>query len=186
MSAPVGASAPAFFRPAVPATVSPSMALSAKAAPFVPGRAESLSDAEKHFSRCAAKLRALRADCSQLREELNQLFDQLLSENYNRSCELPINIRPEVTHSVTLKGLLVVLINTGFSFLSQDVCTLLKHTCSLVPLNQEHLVVKFCQLVHHLLNQLKVRTSMLHISTAVYFFEKGVFLLLFFTTTQKN
>ncbi|XP_043995712.1 HEAT repeat-containing protein 6 [Gambusia affinis] len=135
MSAPVGVSAPVFGRPAVPAF--PSMALSAEAAPFSPGESDcspldSLSDAEKQFSRCAAKLRALRPDCSQLREELNQLFDQLLSENYNRSCELPTTIRPE------------------------DVCILLKHTSGLVPLNQEHLVVKFCQLVHHLLNQLKV------------------------------
>ncbi|XP_007556397.2 HEAT repeat-containing protein 6 [Poecilia formosa] len=135
MSASVGVSAPVFDRPAVPAF--PSTALSAEAAPFSPGESDcspldSLSDAEKQFSRCAAKLRALRPDCSQLREELNQLFDQLLSENYNRSCELPITIRPE------------------------DVCVLLKHTSGLVPLNQEHLVVKFCQLVHHLLNQLKV------------------------------
>uniref|UniRef100_A0A8C5DAR6 HEAT repeat-containing protein 6 n=1 Tax=Gouania willdenowi TaxID=441366 RepID=A0A8C5DAR6_GOUWI len=37
-----------------------------------------------------------------------------------------------------------------------DVCSLLKHVSSLVPLSQEHLVVKLCQLVHHLLNQLKV------------------------------
>ncbi|MED6248482.1 hypothetical protein ATANTOWER_000977 [Ataeniobius toweri] len=131
MSSPVGVSAPAFGRSAVPAF--PSVALSADAAPFTPGRADSsLSDAEKQFSRCAAKLWSLRADCGQLREELNQLFDQLLSENYNRSCELPITIRPE------------------------EVCILLKHTSGLVPLNQEHLVVKFCQLVHHLLNQLKV------------------------------
>ncbi|KAJ0062067.1 hypothetical protein NL108_015269, partial [Boleophthalmus pectinirostris] len=37
-----------------------------------------------------------------------------------------------------------------------DVCTLLKHASSLVPFNQEHLVIKLCQLIHHLLNQLKV------------------------------
>uniref|UniRef100_A0A4W6D8K1 HEAT repeat-containing protein 6 n=1 Tax=Lates calcarifer TaxID=8187 RepID=A0A4W6D8K1_LATCA len=37
-----------------------------------------------------------------------------------------------------------------------DVCTLLKHASFLVPLSQEHLVIKFCQLMHHLLNQLKV------------------------------
>ncbi|KAM4726501.1 HEAT repeat-containing protein 6 isoform 2-T2 [Anableps anableps] len=135
MSASVEVSTPAFGRPAV--SIFSSMALSAEAAPFTPGggdcsQLDSLSDTEKQFSRCAAKLRALRADSNQLREELNQLFDQLLSENYNRSCELPITIRPE------------------------EVCILLKHTSGLVPLNQEHLVVKFCQLVHHLLNQLKV------------------------------
>uniref|UniRef100_A0A8C5DBD4 HEAT repeat-containing protein 6 n=1 Tax=Gouania willdenowi TaxID=441366 RepID=A0A8C5DBD4_GOUWI len=39
---------------------------------------------------------------------------------------------------------------------TSDVCSLLKHVSSLVPLSQEHLVVKLCQLVHHLLNQLKV------------------------------
>uniref|UniRef100_A0A3Q2QUI5 HEAT repeat-containing protein 6 n=1 Tax=Fundulus heteroclitus TaxID=8078 RepID=A0A3Q2QUI5_FUNHE len=135
MSASNGVLAPAPGRPAFPA--SPSVALSAEAAPFTPGGTDgsplaSLSDAERQFSRCAAKLRALRPDCGQLREELNQLFDQLLSENYNRRCELPITIRPE------------------------DVCLLLKHATALVPLSQEHLVVKFCQLVHHLLNQLKV------------------------------
>uniref|UniRef100_A0A4W6D988 HEAT repeat-containing protein 6 n=1 Tax=Lates calcarifer TaxID=8187 RepID=A0A4W6D988_LATCA len=90
------------------------------------------SDAEKQFSRCAAKLRALRADSGQLREELNLLFDHLLSENYNKTFYPSINIRPE------------------------DVCTLLKHASFLVPLSQEHLVIKFCQLMHHLLNQLKV------------------------------
>lgn len=35
---------------------------------------------------------------------------------------------------------------------------MLKHASRLVPLSQEHLVIKFCQLVHHLLNQLKVKT----------------------------
>lgn len=47
-----------------------------------------------------------------------------------------------------------------FSFL-QDVCGLLKHASRLVPHSQEHLVIKFCQLVHHLLNQLKVPTPLL-------------------------
>uniref|UniRef100_A0A7N6BCZ4 HEAT repeat-containing protein 6 n=1 Tax=Anabas testudineus TaxID=64144 RepID=A0A7N6BCZ4_ANATE len=93
---------------------------------------DSPSEAEKHFSRCAAKLRALRADSGQLREELNLLFDQLLSENYNRTFCPSISIRPE------------------------DVCTLLEHASCLVPLSQEHLVIKFCQLIHHLLNQLKI------------------------------
>ncbi|XP_017273447.1 HEAT repeat-containing protein 6 [Kryptolebias marmoratus] len=135
MAAPVGVSASACGRRAVPAFSS--VALSAEPAPFTPlsadgSQLDTVSDAEKQFSRCAAKLRALRASSGQLREELNQLFDQLLSENYNRTFEPNISIRPE------------------------DVCILLKHVSSLVPLSQEHLVVKFCQLVHHLLNQLKV------------------------------
>ncbi|KAF7206570.1 HEAT repeat-containing protein 6 [Nothobranchius furzeri] len=135
VSAPVGLSSPAFCRRAVPPY--PSVALSAEAAPFTPlladrSHLEGLSDAEEQFSRCAAKLRALRTDSNQLREELNQLFDQLLSENYNRTFDPVVNIR------------------------SEDVCVLLKHVCTLVPLSQEHLVAKFCQLVHHLLNQLKL------------------------------
>ncbi|KAL6098627.1 heatr6 [Pungitius sinensis] len=117
--------------------VFPPVVLSAEAAPFTPLGADgwrlgSLSDVEKQFSRCAAKLRALRADSGQLKEELNLLLDQLLSENYNKTLEPNINIRPE------------------------DVCSLLKHVSCLVPLSQEHLVIKLCQLIHHLLNQLKV------------------------------
>ncbi|RVE63858.1 hypothetical protein OJAV_G00140570 [Oryzias javanicus] len=128
MASPAGLSEPASSRRAFP-----SMSLSAEAAPFVPeSQLSRLSDAEKHLSRCSAKLRALRADSVQLREQLNLLFDQLLSENYNKTLDASVNIRPE------------------------DVCSLLKHTSYLVPLSQEHLVVKFCQLVHHLLNQLKV------------------------------
>uniref|UniRef100_A0A8C7Z8M2 HEAT repeat-containing protein 6 n=1 Tax=Oryzias sinensis TaxID=183150 RepID=A0A8C7Z8M2_9TELE len=122
MAAPAGESDPASSRRAFP-----SMSLSAEAAPFVPeSQLNCLSEAEKNFSRCSAKLRALRADSVQLREQLNLLFDQLLSENYNKTLD------------------------------ASDVCSLLKHTSCLVPLSQEHLVVKFCQLVHHLLNQLKV------------------------------
>uniref|UniRef100_G3QBL3 HEAT repeat-containing protein 6 n=1 Tax=Gasterosteus aculeatus aculeatus TaxID=481459 RepID=G3QBL3_GASAC len=117
--------------------VFPAVVLSAEAAPFTPlgpdgWRLGSPSDVEKQFSRCAAKLRALRADSGQLKEELNLLLDQLLSENYNKTLEPNVNIRPE------------------------DVCSLLKHVSCLVPLSQEHLVIKLCQLVHHLLNQLKV------------------------------
>ncbi|XP_042355833.1 HEAT repeat-containing protein 6 [Plectropomus leopardus] len=135
MAAQTGLSPAAMSRGDVP--VSPPVALSAEAAPFTPLGADSWrlgssSDAEKQFSRCAAKLRALRANSGQLREELNLLFDQLLSENYNKTCESSISIRPE------------------------DVCALLKHVSSLVPLSQEHLVIKLCQLIHHLLNQLKV------------------------------
>uniref|UniRef100_A0A8C2XIL6 HEAT repeat-containing protein 6 n=1 Tax=Cyclopterus lumpus TaxID=8103 RepID=A0A8C2XIL6_CYCLU len=119
------------------APVFPPVPLSAEAAPFTPlvadsWRLGSSSDVDKQFSRCAAKLRALRADSSQLREQLNLLLDQLLSENYSKTLEPNISIRPE------------------------DMCSLLKHVSCLVPLSQEHLVIKLCQLVHHLLNQLKV------------------------------
>ncbi|XP_034539751.1 HEAT repeat-containing protein 6 [Notolabrus celidotus] len=136
MAAQTELSAPALVsRNDVP--VFPPMALSAEAAPFTPLGPEtwqlgSSSDADKQFSRCATKLRALRGDSGHLREELNLLFDQLLSENYNKSFDPSINIRTE------------------------DVCSLLKHASALVPLSQEHLVIKFCQLMHHLLNQLKV------------------------------
>lgn len=136
MATQTGLSAPApVSRGDVP--VFPPVSLSADATPFTPlgpdgWRLGSPPDAEKQFSRCASKLRALRGDGGHLREELNLLFDQLLSENYNRSIETNINIRAE------------------------DVCSLLKHASCLVPLSQEHLVIKFCQLVHHLLNQLKV------------------------------
>ncbi|CAB1316977.1 unnamed protein product, partial [Coregonus sp. 'balchen'] len=37
-----------------------------------------------------------------------------------------------------------------------EVCALLIHVTRLVPLSQEHLVIKLCQLTHHLLNQLQV------------------------------
>uniref|UniRef100_A0AAQ5ZSS1 HEAT repeat-containing protein 6 n=1 Tax=Amphiprion ocellaris TaxID=80972 RepID=A0AAQ5ZSS1_AMPOC len=135
MAAQEGMSAPAPGHRVFPAF--PPVALSAEAAPFTPmagdgWRPDSSPEAEKQFSRCAAKLRALRADSGQLREELNLLFDQLLSENYNKTVDPSINIQPE------------------------DVCSLLRHVSSLVPLTQEHLVIKLCQLVHRLLNQLKV------------------------------
>ncbi|KAK9536626.1 hypothetical protein VZT92_006393 [Zoarces viviparus] len=136
MAAQTGPLSPVFMSRS-DAPVFPAVLLSAEAAPFTPlgtdgWRLGSPSDVEKQFTRCAAKLRALRADSSQLREELNLFLDQLLSENYNKTFEPNINIRPE------------------------DVCSLLKHISCLVPLSQEHLVIKLCQLVHHLLNQLKV------------------------------
>uniref|UniRef100_A0A667YHS1 HEAT repeat-containing protein 6 n=1 Tax=Myripristis murdjan TaxID=586833 RepID=A0A667YHS1_9TELE len=119
------------------APVFPPVPLSADAAPFTPLGTEgwqfnSQSDAERQFARCASKLRSLRGDSAQLREELNLLFDQLMSENYNKTMNPSINIRPEVI----------------------DISLLLSYC--LVPLSQEHLVIKLCQLVHHLLNQLKV------------------------------
>uniref|UniRef100_A0A8C0B364 HEAT repeat-containing protein 6 n=1 Tax=Buteo japonicus TaxID=224669 RepID=A0A8C0B364_9AVES len=41
-------------------------------------------------------------------------------------------------------------------FLFQDVCALLAQACQLVHLDQEHLVSKVCQLIHHLLNRFQV------------------------------
>lgn len=58
-----------------------------------------------------------------------------------------------LTKSITY----IALDDTVFSSV-QDVCGLLKHASRLVHHSQEHLVIKFCQLVHHLLNQLKVPT----------------------------
>ncbi|KAM9788780.1 HEAT repeat-containing protein 6 [Neosynchiropus ocellatus] len=110
--------------------VFPAVPLSADAVPFTPQEAGGRR--ERQFSRCGAKLRTLRADSEQLREELNSLFDQIISENYNSAAEPSVNIRPE------------------------EVCVLLKHASRLVPLTQEHLLVKLCRLIHHLLNQLKV------------------------------
>uniref|UniRef100_UPI0037E7AC83 HEAT repeat-containing protein 6 n=1 Tax=Semicossyphus pulcher TaxID=241346 RepID=UPI0037E7AC83 len=135
MAAQTGLSPALMSRSDVP--VFPAVPLSAEAAPFTPlgtdgWKLGSPSDAEKQFTRCATKLRALRADSGQLREGLNLLFDQLLSENYNKTFDPSINIRPE------------------------EVCSLLKHVSCLVPLSQEHLVIKLCQVMHHLLNQLKV------------------------------
>ncbi|XP_061595748.1 HEAT repeat-containing protein 6 [Cololabis saira] len=144
MAAPCEVSAPVPGRRGVAAF--PPVALSPEAAPFTPlgdgpelhgpelhgSELDAASHAEQQFSRCARRLAGLRAESCQLREEVNQLFDQLLAENYNKTYDNCSNIRPE------------------------DVCILLKHATSLVPLTQEHLVIKFCQLVHHLLNQLKV------------------------------
>uniref|UniRef100_A0A672T420 HEAT repeat-containing protein 6 n=1 Tax=Sinocyclocheilus grahami TaxID=75366 RepID=A0A672T420_SINGR len=83
------------------------------------------------ISRCFNKLRSLRAsDSATLKTELNLLFDQLISENYNSSNH--DNIQPEV------------------------VCEMLMHASRLVPLSQEHLIIKLSQLIHQLLNQLQV------------------------------
>uniref|UniRef100_A0A8C0FWR1 HEAT repeat-containing protein 6 n=1 Tax=Bubo bubo TaxID=30461 RepID=A0A8C0FWR1_BUBBB len=43
-----------------------------------------------------------------------------------------------------------------FCFLFQDVCALLVQACQLVHLDQEHLVSKVCQLIHHSLNRFQV------------------------------
>lgn len=85
------------------ATVSSQVTLSADTAPFFPARYNSCafpaSDTEKQFFRCTERLRYLRPDSERLREELNLLFDQLLSESYNLSNEPSKNIQPEVKHA---------------------------------------------------------------------------------------
>lgn len=86
------------------ATLFSSVALSADTAPFFPSsyngwRARPASDVEKQFFRSTERLRCLRPDSDRLREELNLLFDQLLSESYNFSNEPSTNIQPEVTHT---------------------------------------------------------------------------------------
>ncbi|XP_038013993.1 HEAT repeat-containing protein 6 isoform X2 [Motacilla alba alba] len=81
--------------------------------------------------RCLARLGALRArPDGGRRTELHLLFDQLISE----SCG------PE---PAAAPG-------------PQDVCAVLVQACQLVPLDQEHLVSKVCQLIHHLLNRYQV------------------------------
>lgn len=103
MAVPAGLTATAALSPGE-MPVLPPAAPSAENTRFAPlglhgWRLGSVSDAEKHFSRCAAKLRGLRAGSVQLREELNLLFDQLLSENYKRPFEPSVNIPPEVTNT---------------------------------------------------------------------------------------
>uniref|UniRef100_A0AAZ3RMD0 HEAT repeat-containing protein 6 n=1 Tax=Oncorhynchus tshawytscha TaxID=74940 RepID=A0AAZ3RMD0_ONCTS len=109
-----------------------SVTLSPDAVPFsplAPGDREEMGSVAGQFSHYASKLRSLRGgDPASLKTQLNLLFDQLISENYSPNH----NIRPE------------------------EVCALLIHVTRLVPLSQEHLVVKLCQLTHHLLNQLQV------------------------------
>ncbi|XP_064207427.1 HEAT repeat-containing protein 6 [Anguilla rostrata] len=84
------------------------------------------------FSRCYSKLCSLRpSDNASFKTELNLLFDQLISENYNTTYS-NCNIGPE------------------------DVCALLVQASRLVHVSQEHLVIKLCQLVHHLLIRLQV------------------------------
>ncbi|XDA80306.1 hypothetical protein R6Z07F_010282 [Ovis aries] len=80
--------------------------------------------------RClSARLCALRPDDSSSgRTEIHLLFDQLISETYSE----------------------------GSGVAPEDVSTLLVQACRLVPLNQNHLVSKLSQLIHHLLNTLQV------------------------------
>ncbi|XP_068946066.1 HEAT repeat-containing protein 6 [Petaurus breviceps papuanus] len=82
------------------------------------------------FRRLSARLGSLRpADSSSSRTEIHLLFDQLISENYSEG---------------------------GGGVTAQDVSALLVQACRLVHLNQEHLVSKVSQLIHHLLNRLQV------------------------------
>ncbi|XP_004480055.2 HEAT repeat-containing protein 6 [Dasypus novemcinctus] len=81
------------------------------------------------FRRLSARLCALRPDdSSSARTEIHLLFDQLISENYSEHGA----VAPE------------------------DVSALLVQACRLVHLNQNHLVSKVSQLIHHLLNRLQV------------------------------
>ncbi|XP_051014112.1 HEAT repeat-containing protein 6 [Acomys russatus] len=81
------------------------------------------------FRRLSARLRALQPDDSTVsRMEIHLLFDQLISENYS----------------------------DGGGVTPEDVSGLLVRACQLVPLNQNHLVSKVSQLIHHLLNRLQV------------------------------
>ncbi|XP_059685195.1 HEAT repeat-containing protein 6 [Gavia stellata] len=88
------------------------------------------------FRRYLARLGALRPQPGAerpdggRRTELHLLFDQLISE-----CCGPA---PAAGPS------------------PQDVCALLVQACQLVHLDQEHLVSKVCQLIHHLLNRFQV------------------------------
>ncbi|XP_044531493.1 HEAT repeat-containing protein 6 [Gracilinanus agilis] len=82
------------------------------------------------FRRLSARLGSLRpADSSSARTEIHLLFDQLISENYSEG---------------------------GGGVTAEDVSALLVQACRLVHLNQEHLVSKVSQLIHHLLNRLQV------------------------------
>ncbi|XP_055579346.1 HEAT repeat-containing protein 6 isoform X1 [Falco biarmicus] len=92
---------------------------------------------DSSFRRYLARLGALRPqpgaerpDGGHRRTELHLLFDQLISE----SCGPAPVAGPS----------------------PQDVCTLLVQACQLVHLDQEHLVSKVCQLIHHLLNRFQV------------------------------
>ncbi|XP_048108001.1 HEAT repeat-containing protein 6 isoform X1 [Alosa alosa] len=84
-------------------------------------------------------------DCPSFKTELNLLLDELISENYSNNVTRD-NIR------------------------SEDVCRLLLKASQLVPFSQEHLVLKLCQLVSQLFNQLQVSmdTQTLHCLVSYY------------------
>ncbi|XP_053131596.1 HEAT repeat-containing protein 6 [Hemicordylus capensis] len=74
--------------------------------------------------------------------ELHLLFDQLLSE----ACSGPPGAAAAAASPLLAAG------GPG----PEDVCELLVEACELVQLNQEHLVIKVCQLIHHLLTRFQV------------------------------
>uniref|UniRef100_A0A673XFJ6 HEAT repeat-containing protein 6 n=1 Tax=Salmo trutta TaxID=8032 RepID=A0A673XFJ6_SALTR len=129
-SSPPMSSIPAGITSGLSVTLSPdAVPFSPLFSPLSPGHREEMGPVSARFSHSASRLVSLRAgDSSSLKTQVNLLFDQLISENYSPNH----NIRPE------------------------EVCALLIHVTRLVPLSQEHLVVKLCQLTHHLLNQLQV------------------------------
>ncbi|KAM4795796.1 HEAT repeat-containing protein 6 [Rhinophrynus dorsalis] len=87
-------------------------------------------DTARDFHRHLSKLNSLRpSDSESFRTEINLLLDQLISQDYAQGAP---GIREE------------------------DVCALIVQACRIVQLNQEHLVIKVCQLIHYLLNRLQV------------------------------
>uniref|UniRef100_A0A2I3HYB0 HEAT repeat-containing protein 6 n=1 Tax=Nomascus leucogenys TaxID=61853 RepID=A0A2I3HYB0_NOMLE len=93
---------------------------------------EAIPERGNGFRRLSARLCALRPDdSSSARTEIHLLFDQLISENYSQ----------------------------GSGVAPQDVSALLVQACRLVPLNQNHLVSKASQLIHHLLDRLQLPMS---------------------------
>uniref|UniRef100_A0A2K5XPA9 HEAT repeat-containing protein 6 n=1 Tax=Mandrillus leucophaeus TaxID=9568 RepID=A0A2K5XPA9_MANLE len=97
---------------------------------------EAIPERRNAFRRLSARLCALRPDdSSSARTEIHLLFDQLISENYSE----------------------------GSGVAPEDVSALLVQACRLVPLNQNHLVSKVSQLIHHLLNRLQVIVDEQHL-----------------------
>ncbi|XP_065387321.1 HEAT repeat-containing protein 6 isoform X2 [Macaca fascicularis] len=97
---------------------------------------EAIPERGNAFRRLSARLCALRPDdSSSARTEIHLLFDQLISENYSE----------------------------GSGVAPEDVSALLVQACRLVPLNQNHLVSKVSQLIHHLLNRLQVIVDEQHL-----------------------
>uniref|UniRef100_A0A2I3H2J7 HEAT repeat-containing protein 6 n=1 Tax=Nomascus leucogenys TaxID=61853 RepID=A0A2I3H2J7_NOMLE len=97
---------------------------------------EAIPERGNGFRRLSARLCALRPDdSSSARTEIHLLFDQLISENYSQ----------------------------GSGVAPQDVSALLVQACRLVPLNQNHLVSKASQLIHHLLDRLQVIVDEQHL-----------------------
>uniref|UniRef100_A0A8I5TRE9 Uncharacterized protein n=1 Tax=Pongo abelii TaxID=9601 RepID=A0A8I5TRE9_PONAB len=99
------------------------------------GPREAIPERGNGFRRLSARLCALRPDdSSSASTEIHLLFDQLISENYSE----------------------------GSGVAPEDVSVLVQ-ACRLVPLNQNHLVSKVSQLIHHLLNRLQVIVDEQHL-----------------------